>query len=408
MSINLQRSYQEITKKTIQKIELVKDFEIMGSQTNELADYFFSLDFFSPVEVDSNKLETAYKETGFQIPENSLTKNDLFDNKNDFTTEAFVIKIPIKPNHSINGIMQFQPFKNSKKEIQWADTEIKLIFNVKGFGFIKTETEIETEIKERKQVFYNWIESINKQIINLNEHLRSDIIQCIEKRKREIELNEEKYRNICQRINVQLVQKTDAVIEKIQLYSSPLIERIKPSPTSVEEYVLDKQKVLDIIHVLDNQGRQFEKTAITYKSMGEEDLRNILLVNLNAIFEGKAVGEAFSNKGKTDIYLNIDKGNILVAECKIWSGKKGYQSAINQLLDYLTWRNNFGIIITFCKKSSFSNILNDTSLFLKEQNFLNKDVTKISESHFISHHKLPSDEFKNVEIHHVFYNLYTK
>ena len=45
------------------------------------------------------------------------------------------------------------------------------------------------------------------------------------------------------------------------------------------------------------------------------------MVVLNAIFSGKATGETFSNKGKTDIYLNIEKGNILVFECKIWGGK---------------------------------------------------------------------------------------
>lgn len=41
--------------------------------------------------------------------------------------------------------------------------------------------------------------------------------------------------------------------------------------------------------------------------MGEEALRDVLLVSLNSIFEGKATGETFSKRGKTDIYLNINK-----------------------------------------------------------------------------------------------------
>jgi len=140
--------------------------------------------------------------------------------------------------------------------------------------------------------------------------------------------------------------------------------------------------------------------------LGEEDLRNILLVSLNSLFAGKATGETFLNKGKTDIYLNIDKGNILVCECKIWDGKSLYHKTIDQLLNNLTWRNNFGIMITFVKVKNFSNILGQIKEIITQHPSYKTGIQQISDTHFLSHHKLTQDEFKNVEINHLFYNLY--
>ena len=79
---------------------------------------------------------------------------------------------------------------------------------------------------------------------------------------------------------------------------------------------MDREKVIDIIKLIDNQCLQFEKTPKTYNKFDEPNLRDLILANLNSVFEGKATGETFNSNGKTDIYLNIDKGNILVAECK--------------------------------------------------------------------------------------------
>lgn len=202
------------------------------------------------------------------------------------------------------------------------------------------------------------------------------------------------------------MQKEDEVIKRIQLDPKPIIGRIRPTPVKPEDYQIDRQKVLDIIHVLDNQGRQFEKTPKTYANSGEEDLRNVLFVNLNSIFEGKATGETFMAKGKTDIYLNIDKGNILVFECKFWGGQKLYGQTIDQLLNYLTWRNNYGVIILFSKQRNFSNILEESKGAIQSHGAYRQVFHIVRETHVLSHHTLPIDDKKNVEVHHLFYNLY--
>ena len=85
----------------------------------------------------------------------------------------------------------------------------------------------------------------------------------------------------------------------------------------------------------------------------------MVFLNHNSIFTGDATGESFVVNGKTDIRLkhsNIE-GGILSAECKFWSGEKKYQETIDQHFNYLTWRQNYAIQITFSKKEGFTEVI---------------------------------------------------
>jgi hypothetical protein len=41
--------------------------------------------------------------------------------------------------------------------------------------------------------------------------------------------------------------------------------------------------------------------------------------------------------------------NIFIAECKFWTGPKGYTETIYQILKYATWRDTKTAIFIFCK-----------------------------------------------------------
>ena len=69
-----------------------------------------------------------------------------------------------------------------------------------------------------------------------------------------------------------------------------------------------------------------------------------------------ATGEAFSKSGKTDILLRVRDGVVLVAECKFWHGAKKYGETIDQLFGYLTWRQTYGIVITFSKNKGLTGV----------------------------------------------------
>jgi hypothetical protein len=106
------------------------------------------------------------------------------------------------------------------------------------------------------------------------------------------------------------------------------------------------------------------------------------------------------------IFGEAYKGNILVAECKFYGGEKLYHKTIEQLIGYLTWRQNYGIMITFCKQKNFSKILEDVQSIITSHSSYDSAFKTIDKSHYISKHTLPTDEYKYVEIHHLYYNLF--
>jgi hypothetical protein len=93
-----------------------------------------------------------------------------------------------------------------------------------------------------------------------------------------------------------------------------------------------------------------ERLPKTFGGLGEEALRDILLVVLNNQF-GPAGGETFSGLGKTDILIYGREQPVFIAECKIWSGAAAFAKAIDQLLGYLVWRDTRGALVLFVKQA---------------------------------------------------------
>lgn len=98
-----------------------------------------------------------------------------------------------------------------------------------------------------------------------------------------------------------------------------------------------------------------ERLPETFGTMGEEALRDSLLVVLNNQF-GTGGGELFSRKGKTDVFIQQDKGAVFIAECKFWSGPKAFAKAVDQLLGYLVWRDTKSALVVFVAQKNVSEV----------------------------------------------------
>jgi hypothetical protein len=150
---------------------------------------------------------------------------------------------------------------------------------------------------------------------------------------------------------------------------------------------------------------QFERTPSTFTKLDEEELRNVILSNLNSRYEIEAVGEAFSKRGKTDIYLRVQEGGVFVAECKNWAGAKTIEEAVNQILNYLTWRDSYGVVIVFSRRKAFTKVLETAATHILQLPSYKDAFKKIDDSHFSGWFALPEDEHKLVELHFIIYNL---
>ena len=106
-----------------------------------------------------------------------------------------------------------------------------------------------------------------------------------------------------------------------QTYAVPTMRR-KP-PVSKQpvvntlfkpEPVLEMQEYEHILSVVSNMVVVMERSPKAFVGMGEEDLRQHFLVQLNGHYEGQATGETFNFEGKTDILIRVEGKNIFIAE----------------------------------------------------------------------------------------------
>ena len=156
---------------------------------------------------------------------------------------------------------------------------------------------------------------------------------------------------------------TPKPIKRKKIHVQPKVSEkgFTPEPT------LDLKEYHEILKLINDVGKNFERLPSTYKDKGEEDLRDHILMTLDPNFElGSATGETFNKTGKSDILLKYDSSIIFIAECKFWSGQKNYLGTISQLLNYMTWRETKASIIVFVDQQDFSSVLNKVEQHTKE------------------------------------------
>lgn len=402
--------YKNAFKEIRSKILRETDATIIGTNPEKLAEYYCQEFILDPISLDSER-ESSWEHEKYieRIPAHQRERIYQQDGDFDFECEKIKLEFPITSNQDIQTISQLQSSTHylsySESDFYFSEDKITCSIKTKGYGFSFSEDQIARNVEQQLDKIQKMVMWKKQDIENGNEKLKCEISQLISDRKQKIEQDDEQVSSLTKKIKIPLKKKENPAARKIEISEKPILKKIKPSPSQPEEYVLDSQKVLDIIAFLENQGKQFEKVPASYDKLGEEELRNILLVNLNSIFEGKATGETFSKKGKTDIYLNIDKGSILVFECKIWGGEKLCQKTINQIRRYLTWRHNFGVLITFVRNKNFSVILEKAKKSIQTSSSYISGFREVSTTHFVSRHKI-EDDSKEVEVHHLFYNLF--
>jgi hypothetical protein len=93
-----------------------------------------------------------------------------------------------------------------------------------------------------------------------------------------------------------------------------------------------------ILEIIQNMSIAMERSPTAFAKLEEEHLRFHFLIQLNGVYEGEAMGEAFNYQGKTDILVRSGGHNLFIAECKFWGGEQVLLDTTDQLFRYVTWR----------------------------------------------------------------------
>jgi hypothetical protein len=152
-------------------------------------------------------------------------------------------------------------------------------------------------------------------------------------------------------------RNTTYVAEAIVRRPAPLLQsRSLDKPMRLEPVLADRVYE-DVLGILRSACLSMERSPGTYKEMGEEDRRQVLLVPLNTQYRGQASAEAFNVTGKTDILLKWEGQNLFIGECKIWHGVKSFTDAIDQLFSYAAWRDTKLAVVMFVGQKNLSDVI---------------------------------------------------
>lgn len=122
----------------------------------------------------------------------------------------------------------------------------------------------------------------------------------------------------------------------------------------------------EVIDVLRNALPQLERTRGLVARMGEEGIRDVLLVALNDSLKGRAFGEAFNGRGRTDMLVRDGNRNVYLVECKTYTGPSSIRKAIGQLLGYTGWRERHLGLVVFVRHVAMTTAIRATSAALSE------------------------------------------
>jgi len=161
--------------------------------------------------------------------------------------------------------------------------------------------------------------------------------------------------------------------------------------------VLQDDVYQDVLRTIEQMGRAMEHTPTAAK-LKEEELRNLILIVLNANYEGAARGEGFNGKGKTDLLLNWEGDNAFIGECKIWSGPAKLRESIDQLLGYVTWRDTKAALIVFSKRGTPSDVIQKARNEIEAQASFVRMKAGGSETRFDYLLESPSDAQRHIDL----------
>jgi hypothetical protein len=404
--------YRTVTDKFNQDILRESEAQILGSDVNDLANYFCQKYALVPLEFDPSDITYEMKKEVRRVPAHQ--RDEFYRDGGDlnYEFEFAVVSLSIQANPNLNMFKELSGpthyMDGFDQRVQYSNQEISYSFDTKWYGGHMDENAIAREVNDKSERLIKTLTDKNSSIESGNAALLREIHSAIEKRKQKLLADQDKLNSLTQKIKIPLKKKDNPGATKIHLSTRNFVKVVKPTPRLPEEYTLEESMLGEILSFVDGQCKTFEKTPGSYKQLGEEQLRDIILSALNGIFDGNATGETFVKKGKTDIHLKIEKGEILIFECKNWGGEKIYLDTVDQLMGYVTWRQNYGVVIMFSKNKDFSKILTQIPDIIQKHTQYKSGFKKLSSNHFVSDHTLPEDSGKTIRIHHLIYNIYSE
>lgn len=354
------------------EVEHMSDSEIISCDIEEWANYLADKYCILPIKIFESNIERTLEKTKvkksnpfrggpferdyFEIDGVKVTYKILFDGDPNL--------FELQPSTSILSRFETQSF------ITPADDECGSF--TLDFDYTNEELEnkgdsaneyVQQQFDNRFDSYKSMIGYLNNDVDSYNKGLVDLAIASLERRKKKAD----SFASISNALQIPLTVSQNAPnVKPIQL--KRIVRKPTTKPTikleTPEPYISDNDYE-NINNIISMCGTTMEKTARTYFANTEEELRDHLLAALNTHYEA-ATGETFRKIGKTDIHIEFENKSAFIGECKIWHGERLFQGAIQQVINYSTWRDVKVSVIIFNKENqNFQSILSKIKDWVK-------------------------------------------
>lgn len=341
-------------REAIRKINALDNSVLRSFTALELTNRFITEATIEPLVLHSDRAKLEYEERAmFPISEPSVSAGS------DEPGTIFAFSIPFEGNSDLwqAKLLQASFPVASLPDIEVLETTINVIFRLRDS---RTQDEpLDQLFKEGVSALESALKQLNAEVDVHNANAPSRIMTSVQSRLS----TAESIAGSLASLGISLEPR-----EHIPAYSVPLTRKVLGKSPLVgisdtmeitPEPSLDIGDYHHILEVLRSMSLVVERNPNSFKSLGEEAIRDLFLVILNSHYEGTATGETFNANGKTDILIRERNRNIFIAECKFWSGQAAFLRAIDQLLGYLTWRDSKCALVVF-NRNKDSSAVSDT------------------------------------------------
>jgi hypothetical protein len=214
----------------------------------------------------------------------------------------------------------------------------------------ETPANIGAQAQQLATTVQQWLGWIRNQADEYNRGLHDQAIAAIANRRQRIQAHEQHVAATGLPVGPPSERKKTYIADVLIRRPAPVLPDLPQNRNIPLEPVLADEVYEHILTVIREQLAGMERSPTTYQKMGEEARRTVLVDALNTHYRGKATAEAFNYQGKTDILVRHDNQNLFIAECKFWTGPKGFTDTIDQLFRYTAWRDTKLAIVMFVRE----------------------------------------------------------
>lgn len=364
--IDARAYFDSIYCKIKSEIECLSDSDILSQDLPDLANYFVDKYILVPITVFETNIQRTLYETKVKKPNpfrGQPYENDYFEL--DGVRVTFTIPFDgnpelfyVKPSTFMLSTFSASDFIAPEGEnygrftLSLKFTKVELLEK----GEAAMSEFLQKQFENRFCDYRQMISYVNKDVESYNDGLRSIVTKLLEKRRGRAD----SLSAISKALQIPLTTSTNAPnIKPIELKrvvrKPPVMPKASPLTPDACISDFDYDNINNIIMM---SCVSMEKTARTFSILKEEELRDILLANLNSHYKATATGETFRKGGKTDILIEFENNAAFIGECKIWHGEKKLDDAVHQVVSYSTWRDVKISVIIFNKENkSFKDVL---------------------------------------------------